>query len=188
VLLTVARLVPRKGHDTVIRALEKIVLASPETVYVIAGEGSERARLEALVAELGLAGNVRFAGLVPDTELADFYNLCDLFVHMNRNVNGDLEGFGIVFLEAAACGKPVIAGKSGGTYAAVADGGSGYLLEPEDHDALANTVLRLWSDPGEMRRLGEVGRARATEFDWDRSARKLLELNRRLADERDAPN
>ena len=139
VLLTVARLSGAeayKGCDTVLHALPRVLAAAPDTRYVIAGDGDDLPRLQALASRLGVRRAVSFAGPVPDGELPAYYNACDLFVMPSRR-----EGFGIVFIEALACGKPVIAGDAGGSRDAVLDGDLGRLVEPDDPDRLACLIL-----------------------------------------------
>jgi len=175
VILTVARLDQRKGHDAVLRALATL----PDAVYLIVGRGREEARLRALASACGVADRVRFAGFVPDADLAAVYNLCDVFAMPNRMtegtaLTGDIEGFGISFVEAGACGKPVVAGRSGGAVEAVVDGQTGLLVDPHSDREVAEALRRLLKDPAEARRLGEAGRRRAeTLFDWEALAGQI---------------
>ena len=177
VILTVARLDQRKGHDVVLRALAR--LDAPDVVYLIAGRGREEARLRALAGACGVADRVRFAGFIPEADLAGVYNLCDVFAMPNRVTEGtalagDVEGFGISFVEAGACGKPVVAGRSGGAVEAVLDGETGLLVDPRSDQETAEAIQRLLEDPAEARRLGEAGRRRAEAlFDWDALARQV---------------
>lgn len=180
VILTVARLDQRKGHDTVLRALAR--LPDPDVVYLIVGRGREEARLRALASACGVVDRVRFAGFVPDADLPAVYNLCDVFAMPNRvtegtDLSGDIEGFGISFVEAGACGKPVVAGRSGGAVEAVVDGQTGLLVDPHSDREVAEALRRLLNDPAEARRLGEAGRRRAeTLFDWEALAGQLEEF------------
>ncbi|HLL77128.1 MAG TPA: glycosyltransferase family 4 protein [Pyrinomonadaceae bacterium] len=157
-LLTVARLVPRKGHDAVIRALPLVLRRLPGTTYLIVGEGPERNRLEALATELGVAGSVRFCGAVED--VVPYYQACDLFVMASRTLReeGEVEGFGIAFCEASACGKPVVGGRSGGVGEAVVDGVTGLLVPPDDPEALASAITGLLDDRERSARMGGRGR------------------------------
>ena len=176
VLLTVGRLVERKGHDTVIRALPEILRQVPTALYLIVGTGPEESRLKDLAHELGVEDQVVFVGYVPDGELPAYYNACDLFVMPSREIKRreGVEGFGIVFLEASACGKPVIGGRSGGVNEAIADGVSGLLVDPLDAKALADAVVGLLLDPDRARCMGIQGRKRVEEqFDWRIQAKKL---------------
>jgi phosphatidylinositol alpha-1,6-mannosyltransferase len=182
VLLTVSRLDERKGHDKVIEALPVVLERFPETRYLIVGRGREEGRLRALVERMGLEGQVIFAGYIPDEELPAYYNLCDLFVLPNREtedfaqLRGDYEGFGIVFLEAGACAKPVIGGRSGGVEEAVVNGVTGLLVHPRSTCEVAEAVIRILGDGELARRLGREGRNRAQEFDWRKLATQVQEI------------
>jgi len=179
ILLTVARLDERKGHDTVIRALAGLVSEHPRLLYLIAGKGREGPRLEALVKTLHLEDHVRFLGFVPDEGLPALYNLCDVFVMPKRVTTesvlaGDIEGFGISFVEASACGKPVIADRSGGAVEAVADGETGLVIDPSSDTELSNAIQRLLGDADLRRRMGDAGRRRVeTTYDWHLLARQI---------------
>ncbi len=176
VLLTVGRLQRRKGHDLVLSALARL----DGVRWLVAGEGEERPRLERLAAELGVADRVVFAGTVPSEDLPAFYGACDVFVHPNRVDGRDVEGFGIVFLEAAACARPAIGGDSGGVPEAVADGETGLLVSGTDAEELARAIRLLVSRPDERQRLGRAGRARIeTRFAWDQAARRAGSAGRR---------
>ncbi len=174
VVLSVGRLQARKGHDVAIQALAEVAPAFPAMKYVIVGNGEERARLEGLVAHLRLGDRVIFAGEVADHDLPDYFAACDLFLLPNRVEQGDFEGFGIVFLEAAAVGRPVIGGSSGGVVEAVADGETGLLVDGADVSAVTAALRTLAASPERRRRLGEQGRARAAgQFTWDAAAAKV---------------
>ncbi len=179
VLLTVARLVERKGHDTVIRALPRILDAFPDTAYLIVGSGPTETKLRTLAREIGVANEVVFAGEIPDDELPAYYGTCDLFVMPSRQIaeREGVEGFGIVYLEANACGKPVIGGRSGGVGEAIEDGVTGLLVDPLDGEAFAAAAVRILADRDLTRALGIQGRRRAEqEFDWGVQADRLLGL------------
>ena len=178
VLLTVSRLSLRKGHKTVIEAFSDVLRKYPNVVYLIAGEGPEKTHLRDLVRTNGIEDNVIFAGEVPADELIHFYNTCDIFIMVPRYIEerGDVEGFGIVFLEANACGKPVIAGRSGGISEAVVDGRTGILVDPESVDQIKNAVLKILEDEEYAKRLGENGLRRVREgFSWESRAEELKE-------------
>lgn len=142
ILLAVGRLAASeryKGHELVFAALPALRARFPGIVHVVAGDGDDRARLEARVSELaGDAGAVRFLGYVPDEDLPDLYRLADLLVMPSSE-----EGFGIVYLEAAACGLRVIGGTGGGSGDAVPDDRVGELIDPGDIDGLVAAVTRL---------------------------------------------
>jgi phosphatidylinositol alpha-1,6-mannosyltransferase len=181
VLLTVSRLRPRKGHDITMRAIASIAREIPDLRYVIVGRGGEEERLRRLAADLDLNSVVHFAGYVPEDQLCQFYNLADIFVMPNREEAGDIEGFAMVFLEASAVGKPVIGGRSGGTYDSILDGITGFLVNPEDVDELAGALKRMIQDPALRRRMGAAGLDRArTEFGWEVGARRLHELGQNV--------
>jgi len=140
VILTVGRLAADeryKGYDQIIKALPEIRRAIPDARYLLVGKGSDRPRIEKLIAELGLSEAVILAGFVPDDELAEHYNLCDIFAMPSLG-----EGFGIVYLEALACGKPVLAGNKDGSRDAVADGELGLLVDPENTAEIAAETIR----------------------------------------------
>lgn len=138
VILTVARLDGRekyKGYDTILRALPTIRQTIPNVRYLIVGKGDDRLRIERITAELGLEACVTLAGYIPDEELCDYYNLCDVFAMPSKG-----EGFGIVFLEAMACGKPVLAGNKDGSVDALRGGEMGILVDPDNVDEMASAL------------------------------------------------
>jgi phosphatidyl-myo-inositol dimannoside synthase len=139
VILTVCRLAAGeryKGYDRIIEALPKILRSVPGARYLLAGAGADRPRIERLIRDLGLQDAVALAGFVPDNELADYYNLCDVFAMPSQ-----AEGFGIVYLEALACGKPVLAGNRDGSRDALADGELGLLIDPDNPDEIADAII-----------------------------------------------
>ncbi len=141
VVLTVARLDPGegyKGYDRVLQALPAVRTACGPIRYVIAGKGGDRARLEAMAADLGVADAVTFAGFVPDEELADHYRFADVFAMPSTG-----EGFGIVFLEAMGCGTPVLGGNQDGSVDALEDGKLGLLVDPASTDVIAAGLISL---------------------------------------------
>ena len=159
VLLTVGRLHERKGMDRVVDALPAIRAAVPGLRYLMVGDGPYRASLERRAAERGVADAVVFAGAVGDSELVDHYALADVFVMANREMpDGDNEGFGLVFLEANACGVPVVAGDAGGSVDAVTPGLNGLVVDGRDPDAIARAVVRLFTDAGLRAQLTADGR------------------------------
>lgn len=181
VLLSVGRLSRRKGFDHVIKALPRILEQFPHAHHVIVGIGEDERYLRDLVRDLALDSHVTFAGAVGDDELPLWYNLCDCFIMPNRRVENDSEGFGMVFIEANACGKPVIAGIDGGTGSAVLDGVTGIRIDGEDIDAVAGAAVRLLSDPDYAQCLGRAGMERArSSFGWEHVAQKTVEVLKRL--------
>jgi len=186
-ILTVARLVRRKGQDTVIRALPHLIERIPSLHYLIVGDGPAAADLQELACGLGVQDRVTFAGRVEDADLPACYRACQVFAMPTRPGVSDgtggarieVEGFGIVFLEAAAAGKPVIGSLAGGAAEAVVDGETGFLIDPLDLDALVERVLRLALEPETARRMGTVGQKRVqTEFTVTGFAEKLSKILR----------
>jgi glycosyltransferase involved in cell wall biosynthesis len=141
IILTVNRLCATeiyKGYDKVLEALPKIQAKMPNTHYIIVGKGDDRARLENYIQELGLEDSVTLAGFVPDEELCDYYNLCDVFAMPSK-----LEGFGIVYLEALACGKPCLGGNQDGAIDALCNGEFGALVDPDNVEEIAQTLIKI---------------------------------------------
>ena len=175
VLLTVARLEAserQKGIDTVIQALPRVLSLVPDTHYVIVGDGDDRPRLERLAKDAGVAEHVIFVGGASDQEVAGYYDACDSFVMPSRQ-----EGFGLVFLEAMAFGKPVVGCTSGGIPEVVVDGETGFLVGYGDLDALVSRLVTLLQDPELRKRLGEAGRQRATaSYGFEQFRRGLTRL------------
>lgn len=181
VLLSVGRLQRRKGHDLTIQAIARLESGPPVT-YLIAGEGEERPRLEALVASLHLQDRVRFLGEVAADDLPRFYAACDVFVLPNRVDQGDIEGFGIVFLEAAATGRPAIGGNSGGAPEAIVDGETGLLVSGTDVDELAAAIRTLATSTDTRHGMGAAGRARVCrDFTWEQAAAKVGAVHHEVA-------
>lgn len=185
VLLSVGRLVPKKGYPTVLRAVAQVALEIPRLRYLIVGDGAERPRLEQMARDLGLGNIVTFLGDVPQERLPEFYNLCDVFVLGNREVEGDIETFGMVFLEASAVGKPVIAGRSGGTVEAVVDGITGLLADPENDDEFAAALHLLVRNRTLRAQMGAAGSNRVrTQFEWCTRATMLRDISREVVNSR----
>jgi phosphatidylinositol alpha-1,6-mannosyltransferase len=181
-LLSVGRLQRRKGHDLVLAALANWRPDDPPVRYLIAGDGDYRNALETEARSLGIRDRVVFLGPVTDDELPGLYAASDIFVLPNRRDGVDFEGFGIVFLEAAAAGLPCIAGRSGGVPEAVQDGETGVLVSGTDALELAEVIRRLARSTDERRRMGERGRRRALhEFRWEDGVRRLTDLHRQVS-------
>jgi len=161
-LLTVGRLIPRKGQDVVIEAMALLRERHPGLRYIVVGEGPDRGRLEALVGRLGLQDRVSIAGWLEQPRLEEVWQQADLFVMPAREeAHGDTEGYGLVYLEAGARGLPVLAGRSGGVPAAVCSGVNGELVDaPHDAPAVAVALDALLTDPEHMARLARAGRSR----------------------------
>ncbi|HSZ35628.1 MAG TPA: glycosyltransferase family 4 protein [Acidimicrobiales bacterium] len=176
-LASVSRLVPRKGMDVLIEAANRLAPSYPDLVVAIAGDGRERRRLERMAAES--TADVRILGRLGDDDRATLLGAADVFVMACRNRWGGLEqeGFGIVFLEAAAFGVPQIAGDSGGASEAVLDGVTGLVADdPSDPGTVAEAIRTLLADPPLRRRMGRAARTRVREsFDIDVLASRLAE-------------
>ena len=187
VILTVARLVSRKGIDTVLRALPPLLELAPSLEYWIVGNGPARPELERLVRDLRLTASVRFLSKegdpVSDSELPDIYRRASIFVLPARaefhtaEGSPSVEGFGIVYLEASASGLPVVAARSRGASEAVRDGETGLLVPPDDSAALTEALARLLYDDDLCQRLGRAGRRWVErEMNWDRVGRQFISI------------
>jgi len=177
ILLTVARLVPRKGIDLVLQSVADLAAKHGELYYLIAGDGPEKNRLQSLAKSLGVQDRVSFLGQVDETTKWALYDLCDLFVMPNRLMEGsDWEGFGIVFLEAALFGKAAIGGGNGGVPDAIKDGVTGLLIDPEKRGDLTGALDRLLSDQKLLQQMGEAARKRTENgFNWPAIAARFRE-------------
>jgi phosphatidylinositol alpha-1,6-mannosyltransferase len=175
VLLTVGRLVERKGADMTLRALPGVLEQVPNAHYLIVGTGEYEPNLRALVDELGLQGHVTFAGRIPVEELVSHYQLCDLFVMPNRELpNGDTEGFGLVFLEANACAKAVVGGRAGGVVEAVRHGETGLTVEGTDVAGITAAIVELLTNDARREAMEQQGLRVARESS---SAEKALRFH-----------
>jgi phosphatidylinositol alpha-1,6-mannosyltransferase len=189
VVLTVARLIPRKGHVVVMKAFARLCNEFPDAHYLIVGTGPEESRLRQLAMKLNLGSRVTFAGYVSADQLPDVYSLCDIMVMANRQeADGDVEGFGIVFLEANAAGKPVIGGRTGGAVEAIEEGKTGFLVNPDDDQELAGVLRQLVSNRQLREKLGQAGIRRVrSDFTWKSRAEALRKLNSRILSSQTTP-
>lgn len=182
VLLTVGRLYPRKGMDRVIECLPEVLRSFPDLVYLIVGGGTYQPALAALAEEQGVRDHVVFAGAVPEDELTDHYALGDVFIMANREMpDGDTEGFGLVFLEANACGLPVIAGTAGGSVDAVTDMVNGLVVNGDDIADITRAILRLFADDALCATLRASGAEVARASGWDQRVPQFLRFCERVA-------
>ena len=189
VILSIGNLVARKGHDMVIRALPRLRETVPEVTYLIVGEGSNRIQLENLAIALGVRDRVVFAGPLAE-DLPDIYALSDVFVMPSREQieECDVEGFGLAFLEASACAKPVVGGRSGGIPDAIVDGGTGLLVNPHDPEDIANALARLLTNNHLAIRFGQQGRTWVVKyFGWNRIAGQVQGILQSVLQERSLP-
>ena len=181
-LLTVARLAAHKGVDTGLQVLSNLRRDHPDVRYAVVGSGIKLEQLQALARELGVADRVRFLTDVPDADLPALYNCAEIYLGLSRPAELLIEGFGISFSEAAACGIPSIGGQAGGIPDAVKDGETGILVDSTDPKAVSQTVRFLLEDRALARRMGRAGR-RAVEryFNWDRVTADIRAIGEELA-------
>lgn len=176
-ILSVGRLSRRKGFDRVISSLPELVKRGIDAHYVLIGIGEDRDYLTALAASLGVSDRVHLIGHVASEDLPRWYNAAQVFVMPNREINGDTEGFGMVFLEAAACAKPAIAGRAGGTAAAVVHEVTGLRVDGEVVHEVAEALARLLTDRAYATTLGHNGYSRVqAQGSWEAVAEKTRTL------------
>lgn len=179
VVATVARLVARKGVDRVLDAVARL----PGAQCLVVGDGPERAALESQAARLGISGRTTFAGAVAHADVPRHLALASVMVMPNRRMpDGEDEGFGLVFLEAQACGVPVVAGRAGGAPEVVRDGETGLLADGDDPDDVARALRRILDDPALAAALVQGGLEAARGAAWPARAAAFLALCERLAD------
>lgn len=176
VILSVGRMIPRKGQLTLVRAMPRVLERFPGACLVVVGRGPMMMDCSRAACELGVRDAVRLPGYIADDDVAALYSLCDVFALPTGGDEAHVEGFGLVFSEAHAYGKPVVAGRGGGVADAVIDEETGLLVEPGDEESAADAIARLLADADLARRLGENGRRRVeTELNWTVFTRRLLE-------------
>lgn len=174
ILFTVGRLVRRKGQDRVIEAVQNLREIIPNLYYYIAGAGEDEMYLKNLAKN---NSHVNFLGAIDDAEKDLWLKNCDIFIMPSRDINGDVEGFGIVYLEAALAGKPVIAGRSGGVSDAVVDYETGILVEPDNVDSIEDAIQELYRNFDLRQELGDNAMKRAiSSFSWKGQAGKFFEI------------
>ena len=180
VVLTVGRMDPRKNHMAVLEAVGRLAGRHPELVYVAAGQGRQMDALRRRAQELGLMDRVSFPGTIDNETKLAMFGGCDVFAMPAVQDGTDVEGFGMVFLEAAACGKPSVAGNVGGQAEAVLHGKTGYVVDGRDVSAVTEAIGTLLSDPQTRQRLGHAGRMHAEAYDWQRVVQRTVELVEKL--------
>lgn len=177
-LFSVGRLSRRKGFDQAIRAVGRLRAEGLPVRYVIGGIGEDADYLEGLVAECGLRAAVHCIGAVAEADLPRWFNACDAFVMPNREIDGDNEGFGMVFIEAAACGRTSLAGEAGGTGSAVLHDVTGLRVDGTSVEAIADGLRALIAQPARRAALADAALQRVQrEFAWERVAAKTRQLH-----------
>lgn len=171
-ILSVGRLSRRKGFDMVVRSLPKLAEQGIAARYALIGIGEDQQYLEYLARELGVADRVHLLGHVPSEDLPRWYNACDVFAMPNREINGDTEGFGMVFIEAGACEKPALAGRAGGTGAAVVHEQTGLRVNGENLDEVVYGLNQIIGNVGVAGRLGKQALEYSKRFSWDEVAKQ----------------
>jgi phosphatidylinositol alpha-1,6-mannosyltransferase len=180
-LVTVARLTRHKGIDTGLHVLSQLRDRYPDLGYVVVGSGGDFPNLQGLAQSLGVADRVRFLTQVPDDDLPGVYNCAEIYLGLSRQMEGNVEGFGISLVEAGACGIPVIGGRSGGIPDAVREGETGLLVDSERPTAVCSAVRELLDDRVLAQRLGAAGRrAVETYYNWQRVAADLASMGHEL--------
>ena len=182
VFLTVSRLVDYKGIDRCLMALKNVIAQHANVTYLICGEGEDRRRLESIARDCGVQKNVVFTGPVPPERLRDHYHLCDTFVLVSRNdwITPNVEGFGLVVLEAAACGRPSIVGKSGGMEDTLVPQQTGWVVDPESIDEITEAMLDSLDHPDKNQAFGRHARDRVvTECSWKKMAESIFNTLRK---------
>jgi phosphatidylinositol alpha-1,6-mannosyltransferase len=169
VVLCHGRLDPRKGHDVVVAAWPEVLRQVPDALFLVTGDGEMAPPLRAEIVSRGLEDHVRLVGRVPQEDVPALYHLSEVVVMNSRKIGVNVEGFGIVCLEAGAAGKPVVAGRSGGVPDAVEDRGTGFLVDPTDPTDVARRVVEILANAELAARFGAAGRARVLR-DFDRPA------------------
>jgi phosphatidylinositol alpha-1,6-mannosyltransferase len=177
VIITVGRLQERKGQDMMIRATALLKQQFPEILYAIIGRGECLESLQSLTAELNINDHVQFLTEVTDPQMIQCYQQSDVFILPNRTIGNDIEGFGMVLVEAQACGKPVIAGDSGGTKETMLLNESGFVIDCTDEQLISNTITKLLADPEYSQQMGNIGRKHVeAELDWQAHVQKASQL------------
>jgi phosphatidylinositol alpha-1,6-mannosyltransferase len=176
-ILAVGRLIPRKGHGALVNAFAPILEKYPDARLVCVGRGPSSADAARAAQELGIREALRLPGRLSNRKIAALYTLCDVFaLPTGVDRNGQVEGFGLVFVEAGAYGKPVVAGRSGGVVDAVVDGTTGRIVDPTDINEISVAIQYFLDRPATAKKMGDAGKLRVeTELNWTVFTRKLME-------------
>ena len=189
IILSVSRLVERKGHETLIRAMPEVLARHPDVHCVIVGGGPLEDRLKDIVTEVGVTAQCTVLGPAPQQDVIEYFRNCDVFALPCHTLkDGDTEGFGLVFLEAGACRKPVVAGIAGGTVEAVADGETGLLVDGTSAADVANALDRILSNPILAQNLADEAWQRSQDMSWRLVAQRFLEVCRSSLSEAAQPS
>jgi len=176
VIYSLGRLVKRKNFSQVIKAIDDFdENFKSKIVYVISGSGQEEDNLKKLAQNTNV--NCIFTGRVDEKEKWSWFNICDIFIMPSKSIKGDFEGFGIVFLEANLCKKPVLGGLSGGISDAVIANETGFLVNPDDYTDISKKIARLLNDDNLRKNLGEKAYLRAkNDFNWNKQAKLFFKI------------
>ena len=173
---------PRKGFDQTIRGWQNVIAEHPSAHLMIVGDGPQRAELQQLIESAGVQNHITLTGPLSDSDLLAAYRSADLFIMPNRTMpDGDTEGFGLVFLEANACGRAVIGGRAGGAVEAVREGDTGLLVDGNSVQEIATAISRLLADGALLKHLEKGGLAHAKANSWATRATEFQSLCQRLA-------
>jgi phosphatidyl-myo-inositol dimannoside synthase len=178
VLVTVTRLVPRKGVDKVLEALPAVAQSFPNVLYLIVGDGPQRTELQETAQKLRVADLVKFIGRVEHSGTRDFYNAAELVLLPNREEDGESDGLPLVFLEANACAKPVIGGRAGGTAEVIRDGENGIVVDGLDVEAVGSAICDLLGNDDRRNAMGQKGFRMAQSWGWEARTQRFLDACR----------
>lgn len=181
IIITVGRLQKRKGQDMMIKAMPEILKQHPNALYAIIGRGECKTELKDLINELNLSDSVQLLDEISDEQMIQCYQQCDLFILPNRTIKNDIEGFGMVLVEAQACAKTVIAGDSGGTKETMLVEQTGYIIDCTQTLAISTTINQLIANPDKLDEMGKQGRLHVEQtLDWQAHALKAKDIFRHL--------
>lgn len=176
VLISIARLEPRKGLDLALGVVPALMEKYPQMLYIIAGEGSQRTRLERMTTASGLENHILFCGRLAEPFKSGYLQASDLFLLPGTSAGDDIEGFGIAYIEAASHGLPAVAGQCGGAVEAVVHGHTGLVCDADDRGELLAAIIGLLDNPEHRKALGENARERSVEFLWPNRIRDYERL------------